>query len=289
MNTLKEIVWDTCKSQEDQLQVLNLLSETNREKIIEYLSPASNETQLYKSATDVCCTRCNSAARRIGDFICCDRCNVELPILPLDPFSDVGFLRSTGRSTVAMKKKKYKRIGHFRDWIQRINHQMFSESVHDVAVKIEKYVGERGMERSRITPRIVRYLMCKMKIRGYLHHAEPIASFIRDKGSFYEPVFSSALIRDLIALFFPFEQEFESFKENNSDCKRKSFFSYGWLLCRFLKMMNLHGLINKDRWKCELKTSHARRQQEDMFRMIQEQVFQKYPHVYSIIDSYKCE
>lgn len=289
LNDLREIVWQTCKSQVDQLQVLNLLSETDRSKIVEYLCPPSIQTQLYKSETDYKCPRCNADARRIENFIRCDRCDVEVPITPDDPFADVAYLRSIGNSTVSMKKKKYKRIGHFSDWIKRINHEMFSDSIQAVAQKVEAYVESRGMNRQCLTPRIVRYLMCKMKVTGYLHHAEPIASFIRDKKEFCKPVFDVVLVHDLLRLFYPFEQEFENFKRMNTSCRRKSFFSYGWLLCRFLKMLNLSRLIDPDRWKCELKTVHARQEQEEMFRVIQEQVFQKYPYVYSVMDKYKHE
>jgi len=216
--------------------------------ILEYLNPTNTNKKTNNKAEifEKFCKRTEGLRIKKDDgknrIKYCDNCNIEKI---LDYGKSAYICPSCGTMEIIIidedrqikEYSPYKRLNHFREWLNQFQAKESTEIQESVFQDIIKEI-----KRNRITDlsKLNRYKMQLMlKKLGYNHLYEHIPYIINKLSNLPPPKISGEIESKFLKMFMQIQEPWEIYKPKG----RKNFLSYSYILYKFCELLELDDLL----------------------------------------------
>jgi predicted RNA-binding Zn-ribbon protein involved in translation (DUF1610 family) len=172
----------------------------------------------------------------------CNECNIE-KILELSTSSYVCPCCGDSEyvifdeNTQIKDYSPYKRLNHFREWINQFQAKQSPEIPEQIFIDIVKEINKnRILDLSKLNKKNLKLILKKLGYNIYYEHASFI---IHQLNNLPPPKITRDMERIFLSMFLKIQEPWEKYKKPN----RKNFLSYSYVLRKFCELLELDHLL----------------------------------------------
>ena len=167
-----------------------------------------------------------------GEFISCQNCGA---VYEQTVLSETPSYRESQQATV-ITKFSYKRLNHFRDWLNLFQGKEHTEIPDHIYTKLRNEIRKYKLRRHEITPGRIKTFMKKLGLNRYYEHIPFIINHLTGQKP---PILDKSMEKQFIIMFHEMQEPFLRHKPKN----RKNFLSYSYVLHKLCQLLELDHLL----------------------------------------------